>query len=515
MTDDPSSHPALRLRSITKRFGADPVVVANDAVDLAVEPGSVHAVVGENGAGKSTLMHIAAGLQAPDSGTVDVLGRRLPVGSPSAALSAGVGIVTQHFSLVPILTAWENVVLGVEPGSPLRLDAAASQARVAELAADLGIHLPASVPVEQLPVATQQAVEIIKALHRDVRVLILDEPTAALSPQESEGLFRIIHRLRDSGCTIVLVTHRIQDVLDHADAATVLRRGRVAGRFGRSELESENLVRAIVGEAEAPVEARGREAGASGSREPLLECRGLSVRSPSARVLRDCSFTIHRGERLGLAGVAGNGQDTLVRSLVGDTGGLVLEGGEVKLEGRRLPSGIAARRRAGLALIPEDRRTEGLVPTFPIRDNLVLGNHESFASRGGMDLLKLHENARRILTRFDIRASGPLQPAGQLSGGNQQKVVIARELSRRPRAVVAVQPTRGLDLWAAAFVRDQLREVAASGGGVLWISHDLEELMQECDRIAVMRSGSIAGILDGDNFDEEAIGRLMTGAQSN
>jgi len=500
------------MRAIIKRFGAapEPLVVANDSVDLIVPQGELHAVVGENGAGKSTLMHILAGLQQADAGSIELFGEQLDLSTPASAIRAGVGLVAQHFALIPTFTAWENVILGAEPGSPFRLDADTAMAEVGRLADELGVHLPHDVPVERLPVALQQAAEIIKALYRKARLIILDEPTAALSPPEARRLFDIVNRLQAGGCTIILVTHRVQDVLDHAASATVLRNGRVAARFHQNDLTANGLVEAIIG--------NGSQSGLSDARtirtskSVLLQIRGLDVTAETGPALSNIELSLHSGEVLGIAGVAGNGQDTLVRAIVGDTGGgISVTAGSIDLNGRQLPSGIAARRRLGISLIPEDRLNEGIIASFAIRDNLVLGDHQRFSSPMGIRYGLLDADAENVIEQFDIRASGGLQPAGHLSGGNQQKVVVARELTREPQVVIAVQPTRGLDIRAAAFVRDRLLDVARSGGAVLLISHDLEKLMAASHRIAVLARGRIAGLLDRHAFDESVLGQLMTG----
>ena len=502
--------PAVHLRRITKRYGA---LLANDAIDLTVAPGDLHAIVGENGAGKTTLMHILCGLLSPDSGEVKVEGRALPPGDPRAALRAGVGLVAQHFSLVPTLTVWENVVLGREPARWGRLDRRRAIARTAALADRLGVTLPLDAPVETLPIGLQQTVEILKALHRRARILILDEPTSSLSPPEAGRLFDLVARLRQAGATILLVTHRLREVQDHATRATVLRNGRLVQTFNRDEIDPAPLVRAIVGSPESePAPAFGapdRPEPAPRSGEVRLQIHNLTVSAQGHTPVDRLSLTLHRGEMLGLAGVVGNGQQELVGAL---TGQLPVRSGRILLNGRdltRLP--VAARRAAGLCLIPEDRQAEGLIPAFSLRDNLILGNQRDYASLRGLNFPAMAARAQDLMDRFDIRTTGPLQPAARLSGGNQQKAVIARELSRNPDLVLAVQPTRGLDLKATAFLHDQLKAVCARGGSILLISSDLEELLALSDRIAAIYRGRIAGDLPRNAFDEETLGKMMTG----
>ncbi len=490
------------MRAITKRYGG---LLANDGIDLTVERGELHAIVGENGAGKTTLMHILCGLVPPDAGEVIVEDRCLPPGD--ATLRDGMGLVAQHFSLVPTLTAWENVVLGCEPARWGRLDRRRACEQTAALADRLGVVFPLDVPVEALPLGNRQIVEIIKVLYRKARILVLDEPTSTLSPPEADRLFVLIERLRGEGTTVLLVTHRIREVQDHATRATVLRRGRRVRTFDRNEIAAEALVRAIVGGSKnAPVPLPGSP---PPSAEPLLKIESLHVSTHTP--VNGLSLTLCRGEILGIAGVVGNGQKELVGAI---TGQLPVRDGTVVLNSRnitRLPP--AARRAAGLATIPEDRQKEGLIPAFSLRDNLILGDQRRYSRLRGLNFPAMSAHARALIDRFDIRASSPRQLAAGLSGGNQQKAVVARELARNPDLVLAVQPTRGLDLNAAAFVHAQLDAVRARKGGVLLISADLEELLALSDRIAVIYRGRIVGNLPGRPFDMETLGKMMTGAE--
>jgi simple sugar transport system ATP-binding protein len=488
-------------------------VVANDAIDLDVEARSLHAVVGENGAGKSTLMHILAGLLPPDEGEVTVQGRSLSPGALDAR--ERVGLVAQHLSLVPTFTAWENIVLGCEPLRWGLLDRKAASDAIDRLSEDLGIRIPTNRPVNTLPVGTRQVVEIAKALSRQAGVLILDEPTSSVSPPEAQRLFSLLHRLRERGITVLLVTHRVSEVVAHATSATVLRRGRSVATLGRDDLTPGALVRAIVGdsgtavgstEGPGPAPAASRPRGDRGI--PVLQVDGLTVKAEGREAVQGVSFTLRSGEILGIAAVSGNGEVALIRAL---TGVDAAAEGRINLRGRPLEGLSTARRlAAGLSLIPEDRLAEGLIPAFSVRDNLVLGRHRAFAGPLGFRSDAIDRHAAALMRDFDVRSEDPGQPVEALSGGNQQKVVLARELSRSPEAVLAVNPFRGLDVAAAAAVRGHLQSVRARGGGVLLLSPDLEDLTTLCDRIAVLNKGRIVGTQTSDRFDTEALGRWMT-----
>ena len=508
---------AVKMRDITRRYGA---LVANDGIDLSVDGGEVHAIVGENGAGKSTLMRILCGLVRPDRGTVVVGGKALSPGDPGAALDAGLGLVAQQLSLVPTLTAWENVVLGREPARWGRLDRGAAIEASAGLARSLGAAVPLDVPVEALPLSMRQIVEIMKALYRRARVLVLDEPTSALAPSESARLLAMVRGFRDAGTTVLLVTHRLSEVLDCADRATVLRRGRRVRTFEHDELQADRLVRAIVGET-IETEAAAQESGGPVTRHRrplreetgfLLEIEGLEVHGGGHALVDGLDLRVGRGEVLGIAGVAGNGQRELAGAV---TGRFRTAAGAIWIDGRDVTRhSQAGRRAAGLAVIPEDRSIEGLIPTLSLTENLALGCHRRFGGRWRLDLEAMADHAVHLMDRFDIRAVDPRQPVSSLSGGNQQKVVVARELAGDPILVVAVRPTRGLDLTATAFVHAQLEAVRERGAGVLLISSDLEESMALSDRIAVIYRGSIVGEQLRGGFDAAALGGMMTGGQA-
>jgi simple sugar transport system ATP-binding protein len=493
--------PVVEMKNVTKRFGS---VLANDGIDLDVGRGDLHAVVGENGAGKSTLMHILAGLLQQDAGTVAVEGHRPRLGAQGTR--EGVGLVAQHFSLVPTFAVWENVVLGREPTRMGRLDRARAASEVDRLADTLGIQLPLDVPVGSLAVGTRQIVEILKALYGEARILILDEPTSAISPPEADRLFTLLNQLRQQGVTVILVTHRVAEVTAHATGATVLRQGRVVADIPGHELSTASLVSAVVGDGLQDVDAV-KPRRINDRDEPLLEVVDLSVTQHGGAGTDGLSLSLYPGEILGIAGVAGNGQAQLVDTI---TGHIRPTSGDVRIRGRsvaRLP--VAGRRRAGLAFIPEDRNQHGLVMDFAVRDNLILGDHRRFSSPWGIRPESVAHHTADLIRRFDIRSEDAGHPVADLSGGNQQKTVIARELSRNPDVVLAANPFRGLDVAASAFVRKQLLAIRERGGGVLVLSPDLDELTDLADRIVVLYRGRIAGEQRRGAYDPQRIGEQM------
>lgn len=492
---------AIEIRGLTKRYGP---TLANDGVDLAVTTGEIHGLLGENGAGKSTVVHAIAGILHPDEGAIRIHGHALLPGSPKAALEAGVGLVAQHFSLVPTLTVWENIILGREPVRWGFVDREQARNRAKGLIDQLGVDLHVDDEVSDLPIGSRQIVEILKALDHDASLLILDEPTSTLSPAEADRLFDLVGQLRERGTTVLLVTHRITDILEHADRATVLRSGRVALRAERRTWTEADLVRAIVGDrttATGPTTDNKPE-------RPILRVVDLSTREGSSQNLESVSFEVGEGEVVGVAGVAGNGQETLVRVLVGllpaYRGQLVFGDQDVTR------ATVGERRKIGIAYIPEDRHGEGMVDAFSVADNLLLGNHTSYGHIARIDHQAVRAQADRLIEAYDVRGPGPDAPMGQLSGGNQQKVIVARALSNDPKLVVAAQPTRGLDLAAAAEIRARFTGVTRNGGCVVVTSADLEELFILCNRIVVLYAGRIAGQALRPDFDRDRLGRLMT-----
>jgi len=497
-----SPAPFCELRGVRRRFGP---VVALDDVALTVLPGEVHAVLGENGAGKTTLMNVLYGLVEPDAGGILVEGRRAAIRSPADAIALGVGMVHQHFSLVPAMTVAENIALATRSERGVRLDWKLSERRVRHLAERHGLDIDPAARVGELPVGAQQRVEILKSLANDVRVLVLDEPTAALTPGEARGLFDVIRRLRDRGAGVLFVTHRLDEVEEIADRVTVLRRGRVVGEVRRGGFDASRLAALVVGRELAP--PRPRSARAAGL--PALEIENVSVRGEGRDAVRSATLTVHEGEIVGIAGVDGNGQGTLVSAVLGArpaSGRIALLGEDVSRQplGRRLVR--------GLAHITGDRHHEGLVTGFTIAENAILKKHRepAFASRGLQRLRAIEEFARGLIARFRIAATGPRQPIEDLSGGNQQKVILARELAFDPKVVVAVHPTRGLDVAAARDVQDELLALRERGRSVLLVSADLDEVLALSDRIVVAFAGTLTEVPQGERR-AEAIGRMMIG----
>ena len=586
--------PAIRMRGVAKRFGA---VVANHDASLEVPAGEIHALVGENGAGKSTLMRVLSGMYDPDAGTVEVAGRDVTGWSTAEAITAGVGMVHQHFMLVPTLTVAENVVLGREPRRGLRFDRPAAERVVRELGERTGLHVPPERLVSQLSVGEAQRVEILKTLYRGAKVLVLDEPTAVLSPPEVAELWRVLRRLRDEGGTVVLITHKLDEVVAVSDAITVMRGGTTVERIRTADTTPAAIARAMVGrdvalaldhvrdgsaafEGGAPhasgAEAAGTRAAASGERvrppvglgagrqpqesaadaargappasmiaEPgarrategprdganerrgggsgaaldaagaALVVRDLVVSAPNGqRVVDGVSLAIRPGEILGIAGVEGNGQTALVEAIAGlaaiDAGSVHLATGGAPRDVTRL--GVRERADAGLSHIPEDRHHRGLVLEFPVADNLILGRQHHFTRGPALDGRRIAEHARAQIAAFDIRPPSAELPARALSGGNQQKVVVAREMGRDFTVLLASQPTRGVDVGAIEFIHAQLRAAAAAGKAVLLVSADLAEVLALADRVAVMYRGRFATVLPRAQATPDVLGPHMTGA---
>jgi simple sugar transport system ATP-binding protein len=490
---------AVELLGVEKRYGP---VVALDGVDLRVARGEVHAVVGENGAGKTTLMSVLAGAVEPDAGEIRLGGSRVGIGSVEDAYAHGIGMVHQHFRLFRELTVAENVVMGREPRRRGGYDHAAAEALVAELGRRHGLRIDPRARVGDLSVGDQQRVEILRALHRAADVLILDEPTAVLTPQETEGLFAVARELAAEGRTVLFISHKLREVLAVSDTVTVMRRGQVTGTRRADETDAAELTRLMVGRA---VEGLRVEA-AEPPGEPALEVRGLD--GPG---LHGIDLEVRTGEIVGVAGVDGNGQTELAETLAGLRGA---DAGTVRIGGADLTgASVAERRAAGLAYIPDDRYARGLARAASVSDNLLMGRHRGrLAPRGMLDRRAIGERARGLVERFDVRVGSVADAAATLSGGNAQKLVIARELAGDPSLVIAAQPTRGIDVGAAEFVHSELRARRDAGAGVLLISADLDELLAVADRIVVLYDGRIAGESPAAGADEHAIGLLMAGA---
>ncbi|WP_375405235.1 ABC transporter ATP-binding protein [uncultured Amnibacterium sp.] len=494
----------LELRGITKRFGS---LVANDHIDLTVEAGEIHCLLGENGAGKSTLMNVLYGLYQADEGEILLDDVVRHFSGPGDAMTAGIGMVHQHFMLIPVFTVAENVMLGHEAtraGGVLDLDAA--RATVREISQRFGFDVDPDALVEDLPVGVQQRVEIIKALSRDARVLVFDEPTAVLTPQETDELMTIMRQLRDSGTSIVFITHKLREVREVADRITVIRLGTVVGEADPSATNGE-LAALMVGRAvDLTVD---KQAFAPGG--VAFEVEDLRVRDANGVTVVDgVSFSVRAGEILAIAGVQGNGQTELVEAIMGLQQDVT---GDVRLDGRSL-RGLSIRKvlDAGVGFVPEDRTEDGLVAGFSVAENLMLDRSASapFVKRGALQLQALAAFAAERLERFDIRAQSIASHASNLSGGNQQKVVLARELSRSLRLFVAAQPTRGLDVGSIEFVHSQVVATRNAGLPVIVVSTELDEVTALADRIAVMYGGSIVGIVAGDT-PRDVLGLMMAG----
>lgn len=512
MEDKSEPRGSIELRGITKAFGR---VIANDHVDLTIPGRSIHAIVGENGAGKSTVMKILYGFYQADQGEIWIDGARREIRTPEDAIALGLGMVHQHFMLVPSMTVLENVMLGAEPGRWWRMDRGAARAKIEALSTDFGFHLDLDQRVETLSVGQQQRVELVKALYRGARILILDEPTAVLSPPEVEDFFRILRTMRDQGRTIIIITHKLHEVLAISDDVTVMRDGQVVGRRRTDETNAPELARLMVGrEVLLTVEK-----GPATPDGVVLEVEGLGL----GTALRNVSFSLRAGEILGIAGVEGNGQTELVEVLAGltrqDRGSIRFLGEEVgRLSPRR-------RRELGIAHIPEDRHRRGLLLDFDLTANAILGvHHRRPVIRSGLGLFDrpaIGERVARLLQEFDVRPPDSSLPVRVLSGGNQQKLIIGREFGLPPRLLLVAQPTRGVDIGAIEFIHRQLIALRDRGVAILLISAELEEVLSLADRVLVMYGGAIVGESGpvetsqadsaGTPFRLEEIGFLMTG----
>lgn len=482
-----SDTPLLELRGVTKRF---PGIVANDSIDFDLTQSEVHTLLGENGAGKSTLMNVLYGLYSPDEGEIRLNGETVRIRSPGDAIELGIGMVHQHFMLIPVMTVAENIVLSVEPTRGPLLDLGTAERRVAEISQRYGLAVDPHARIDSISVAQQQRVEILKALYRGARILILDEPTAVLTPQETTELFDIVRSLTRQGESIILITHKLHEVLEVADRITVLRQGKRIDTIPREGATEQGLARMMVGrdvvlriEKERPTPG-----------EPLLAVSDLDVNDDrDLPAVRELSLEVRAGEIVGLAGVDGNGQTELIDAL---TGLRQPESGRVLVRGRDVTR-LAARGviDAGVGHIPEDRQRRGLVLDFSLAENLALHEFRTppESNRGWLHPKRLIERARGLLREFDVRGGGPETAAAALSGGNQQKVVVAREVARDPQILVAAQPTRGLDVGAIEFVHRRLVAERDRGRAILLISFELEEILSLSDRILVIFEGQIVG----------------------
>ncbi|MFC5833118.1 ABC transporter ATP-binding protein [Nonomuraea insulae] len=518
--------PAVELEGITKRF---PGVVANHDIRITVQPGTVHAIVGENGAGKSTLMKILYGMQKPDEGTIKVNGAEVSFRTPSDAIGVGIGMVHQHFMLADNFTVLENIVLGAEPRKLGTLDRAAARRRITELAATHGLRVDPDKLVEDLGVGDRQRVEILKVLYRGARILILDEPTAVLVPQEVEELFQNLRELKSEGLTVIFISHKLDEVLGIADAITVIRRGTTVASVNPGEVTARQLAELMVGSELPTPETRestvtdtvalkvsSLTVEADGFR-PVPKGTPVSLYADKLRqegkrlLLDDVSFDIHKGEILGIAGVEGNGQSELIEAVMG----IRPAHGRVELDGRDMTAWSTLRRReSGIGYIPEDRHRQGLLLEASLWENRILGHQTRRPARSGIwvDRRASKADTERIVKDYDVRTPSVETLALALSGGNQQKLIVGREMSGEPAFLIAAHPTRGVDVGAQAAIWDHLRDARAAGLAVLLISADLDELIGLSDTIQVIYRGRLVAALDPSDVTPERLGGYMTGA---
>jgi ABC-type uncharacterized transport system ATPase subunit len=505
--------PSIAAHNITKRFGP---LVANDRVNIAAYSGKVLALVGENGAGKSTLMNVLCGLLQPDGGEILVNGTQVRFSSPRDSLAAAIGMVHQHFMLIPVFNVAENVVLGLEPDSPVMFNSRAARKRVAELSQQYGLKLNPDDKVQNIPVGLQQRVEILKLLYRGSNILIFDEPTAVLTPQETNELFVVLRDLAAQDKTIIFITHKLKEVMAISDHITVLRLGKVVGNLVTTETNPAEITKYMIGRDVMP--SVHKESHALG--KPVAEFNDVRCQSDrGVEALTGISFDVRAGEIFGVAGVEGNGQSELVEVL---TGLRSMTSGRITVHptpetsvsiGHYSPKKV---RDLGVGYIPEDRRERGLILPYSVADNLIFGQETKapFSHVGVLDSRQIMRNARKLVPEFDIRPRRPDVPVGTLSGGNQQKVVLAREFSAEPKLLIASQPTRGLDVGAAEFVHESLVAKRDQGVAILLVSAELDEIMALSDRIAVLYEGQIMGIFIAGSVDENRLGLMMTGGEA-
>ena len=496
---------AVELRHISKRF---PGVIANKDVSIKVETGTVHALVGENGAGKSTVMKILYGMQRPDSGEILVNGKEVNFKNPNDAIDAGIGMVHQHFMLADNFTVLENIILGSEPKHGATIDFAAARKKIVEMAAQYGLEINPDVLVEELGVGQRQRVEILKVLFRGANILIFDEPTAVLVPQEVDDLFKALEGLRAQGMAVIFISHKLDEVLRVADEVTVVRQGSTVAEVKSKDVTARQLAELMVG-SELP---KPSTLGHTRREEITLALKSVSVPAPGSRdLISNISFNLHAGEVVGIAGVEGNGQAELVEAIMG----LRDYTGSIEFHGSAIDSlSVADRHDLGLGLIPEDRQRQALMMTSPLWENRILGHQRGKPVMRGfvIDKKATFESTRTIMQEFDVRAPGPDTLAAALSGGNQQKFIVGREMSKAPALLVASHPTRGVDVGAQGAIWDVLRTAREKGMAIVLISADLEELIGMSDRLLVMLRGTITAELDPAKTTPEQLGSAMTGA---
>jgi len=496
----------LELKNITKTFGS---VVANNDVSITVHRGTIHAIVGENGAGKSTIMRIAYGFYNADSGEIFVDGNKVDIRTPHDAIALGIGMVHQHFMLVDTMTVAENIILGAETGTAVNLDLDKANRDIKALSDELRLNIDPAAYIEDLSVGQQQRVELLKALYRDAKLLILDEPTAVLSPQEVEEFFAILRRMKDQGKTIIIITHKLEEVLAISDEVTVMRDGKDVGNVKTSETSAKDLARMIVGR---DVLLRVQKTDARPG-DTVLQVDGLSIGGKHGVAVNGVSFVVRSGEIVGIAGIEGNGQTELIEALAGLCR---VSSGTIEFEGKNITN-LGARRlkELGIAHIPEDRHKRGLLLNSDLAENSILGVHyrPPVASGGFMNNSAIDKRIHEIVENFDVRPPIPELAAKSLSGGNQQKLIIGREFGLNPKLLLVSQPTRGVDIGAIEFIHKKLIGLRDSGGAVLLVSAELEEVTALADRLLVIREGRIVGEVDPKVTSTEEIGLMMTGGQ--
>ena len=497
----------IEMLDIVKDF---PGIRANDNVTLQVEKGSIHALLGENGAGKSTLMSILFGLYTPDGGSIRIRGETVRITDPNVANELGIGMVHQHFKLVHNFTVTENIILGLEPRSGLMIDVGKAASKVAELSRLYGLDVDPNAKIEDISVGMQQRVEILKMLYRDAEILIFDEPTAVLTPQEIHELIGIMRRLVEEGKTILLITHKLKEIKEVADTCTVLRRGKLIGTVAVKDASEASMAEMMVGrEVNFSVDK-----GPASPGDVVLEIKNLCVRNNKNLLgVKNLSLQVRRGEILGLCGIDGNGQTELIQALTGLT---KIESGSVLINGNdvtQLP--VRQRLDRGLGHIPEDRHRHGLILDFRLDENLVIHNYGKapYSHYGVMDFTAIRKNAERLIEEFDVRAGkGPATFARSMSGGNQQKAILAREIDRSPEAFIIAQPTRGLDVGAIEYIHKRIIAERDKGKAILLVSLELDEILDVSDRIAVIYGGEIVGLVDADKTNENELGLMMSGS---
>lgn len=497
----------IEMLDIVKDF---PGIRANDNVTLQVEQGSIHALLGENGAGKSTLMSVLFGLYTPDGGTIKIRGKEVHIADPSVATELGIGMVHQHFKLVHNFTVTENIILGLEPRKGLVMDVKGAAEKVVQLSKLYGLDVEPHAKIEDISVSMQQRVEILKMLYRDAEILIFDEPTAVLTPQEIHELMGIMRRLVEEGKTILLITHKLKEIKAVADTCTVLRRGKLIGTVPVADTSEARMAEMMVGrEVNFSVEK-----GLARPGKAIFEIENLNVRNAKGLLgVKNLSLTVHEGEILGLCGIDGNGQTELIQALTGLIG---IESGTISVDGTDITAmSVRQRLDAGLGHIPEDRHRHGLVLDFRLDENMVIHSYGKppFSNHGILDYAAIRANAERLIDEFDVRSGqGPATKARSMSGGNQQKAIVAREIDRSPEAFVVAQPTRGLDVGAIEYIHRRIIAERDKGKAILLVSLELDEILDMSDRIAVIYGGEIVGIVDADKTNENELGLMMSGS---